>query len=106
MARRLDRLYREKELDGINPILLDKTYTIHADIIELFGLLEMEQFEIVRTPTLTTGGIFIITRSNKRHMNKQDSERSNKRQRYCIFITLVYFNSFLTKIKIAEAVSQ
>ena len=70
-------------------ILWDESSTIHGIFIGLLSNVT-EEFEIVRIPGIDDE-IPPATQSNKRRTDEQDSERSNKRQRYCI----KYFSRFV-----------
>ena len=93
IASAIRRFYLKKALKKIDRIIWDETSTIHETFIRLLSRVEIEEFEIVRVPGIDdeivhTPGIDDeippATRSNKRRTDEQGSERSNKRQRYCI----------------------
>ena len=99
IAEAIIELYQSKELnyqvDESNkegPILWDESFNIHKVFIGLLDDVTTEQFEIVRVPGIDEvihipgidDEIPPATRSNKRRTDEQDSERSNKRQRWCI----------------------
>ena len=89
IAEAITELYQWKELDyQVNEsnkedsILWDESSTIHGIFIGLLSDVT-EEFEIVRIPGIDDE-IPPATQSNKRRTDEQDSERSNKRQRYCV----------------------
>ena len=85
--------YHVDESNKEEPILWDESSNFHEVFIDLLDDVTTEQFEIVRVPgiddeiVLIPGiydGIIPATQSTKRRTDEQDSERSNKRQRYCV----------------------
>ena len=90
IAEAITELYQSKELNyQVNesnkeePILWDESSTIHKTFIRLLNRVNTEEFEIRRIPGIDDE-IPPATQSNKRRTDEQDSERSNKRQRYCV----------------------
>ena len=90
IAEAIIELYQSKELnyqvDESNkegPILWDESSNIHRIFIRLLNRVNTEEFEIRRIPGIDDE-IPPATQSNKRRTDEQDSERSNKRQRYCV----------------------
>ena len=90
IAEAIIELYQSKELnyqvDESNkegPILWDESSNIHRTFIRLLNRVNTEEFEIRRIPGIDDE-IPPATQSNKRRTDEQDSERSNKRQRYCV----------------------
>ena len=108
IAKAITEFYRKKESNeewGLKegPIVWDECSNIHKIFIGLLDDVTTEQFEIVRVPGINDktdpipgiddgivlipgiyDGIIPATQSNKRRTDEQDSERSNKRQRYCV----------------------
>ena len=96
IAKAITEFYRKKESNEEwnkgDPILWDESSNIHKIFIGLLDDVTTEQFDIVRVPGIDEvihipgidDEIPPATRSNKRRTDEQDSERSNKRQRWCI----------------------
>ena len=88
IAKAITELYRRKESNeewGLKegPIVWDESSNIHRTFIRLLNRVNTEEFEIRRIPGIDDE-IPPATQSNKRRTDEQDSERSNKRQRYCV----------------------